>query len=263
MLCKEYNLISIDNRDNLCKILCYPVSDNMCCETRVKELMELNIDEIYSFGKLQLDKNIYVVGKGHAAIVVLAYHRSHGVIGLKIRRVDSKKFSMEWEAYIISRVESTGFAPKLYDFSTNFLVREFIDGFTLEEMFKLLENNRSLILKLVENLLKAALVLDEIEIDLNEISRPMNQVVYLCGDPLKLFFIDFESAKLTPRSSNITKLLGFIVNGFIAGKKISEILGIDENKKLVLINLAKEYRVEKEKKKRKDLASKIIEIIIN
>ncbi|MEM1721188.1 MAG: hypothetical protein QXM82_02705 [Ignisphaera sp.] len=260
MLCREYNLQSIHDHNTLCRILCYPRCDSTCFNRRIEDIERSGIDAVYSFGKIAISRGVYIVGKGHSSIVALAHHSLYGVVALKIRRTDSKRFSLVWEAEMLSKASATGFVPKVYMATEDVLVREYIDGPTLAEFFMNIKNNREILLKAIESLLKASYHMDKIGIDLVEISRPFNQVVYLCENPSKPFFIDLESAKISLQPSNVTKVLGFIINGTINGTKIREIIGIEPDKVGILMNLAKSYKADSIWKK--NIVDELVKIII-
>lgn len=256
MFCREYSLVPIELAI-VCRIICYPMYNSMCCTERLKELKELGIDMLYSFGKTVFYKGVNIVGKGHAALIVLARHVDYGVLALKTRRTDSKRISMEWEAYILNRVQTTGFAPKIYGYTTNFLLREFVDGCTLEELLTLYRGKKDDIVNALKSLIYAALAMDLASVDLIEISRPLKQVLYLCCNPLKPFFIDFESGKISSNPLNVTKILGFI----LSRSKIYRDVVISENQAKELLKLAKEYKSEVDTDKRKELVDSIIKIL--
>ncbi|MEM4789632.1 MAG: hypothetical protein QXV06_07575 [Ignisphaera sp.] len=220
--------------------------------SRIEEINTLGVTKVYNFGKVILWDNVKVIGKGRAAVVVLAHHVDHGIVALKIRRSDSKRFSMEWEARVLDRVHATGFAPKLYGWSLNFLVREYIDGCTLEEFLDKVRSGGEDVRVAFRSLLRAALAMDLAGVDLVEISNPLNQVVYLCCDPGKPFFIDFESARFSAKPLNVTKVVSFIVGRL---SRLSVFEGVDVGG---LILLARKYKECSDNLCREDVFNDII-----
>lgn len=251
MFCNEHNFNSIEYPD-LCRFICYPLLCYSCCKDRINELRDLNIEVLYSFGKTCLDQDVYVLGKGHSAVVVLARHIKYGIVALKVRRTDSKRFSMEWEARVLDKVQVTGFAPKLYGWSLNFLVREYIDGCTFEELLDRYRGNRDKVKAAFRSLLRAALAMDLAGVDLVEVSNPLKQVVYLCCDPEKPFFIDFESARFSVKPLNVTKIVSFIVGRL---SKLSMLKEVDVGE---FILLARKYKECNDNLCREDVVNDII-----
>lgn len=258
MLCQDYELIEIPI-DVYSRVLCYPYGEQKLCMDRIESIKGIGIEAIYSFGKTKISK-YNIVGKGHAAIVVLAKHKLYGVIALKIRRVDSKRLSLVDEAKFLKAIQPYGYAPKVYLYTDDFIVREYIDGLTVEEFLEI-AYDRNNVATLVKNLILAAYKLDQLNIDVNEISRPYKQVVLLCGNPSKPFFIDLESGRYHLESSNVTKIINFIVSGGIENS-IRDILGLGRDRIELIIKYAKLYR-EKLYSNRDDIVNKIISLIDN
>ncbi|MEM0490789.1 MAG: hypothetical protein QXH73_06225, partial [Ignisphaera sp.] len=69
-------------------------------------------------------------------------------------------------------------------------------------------------------------------------------------------------AKTSLQPSNVTKVLGFIINGTINGTKIREIIGIEPDKVGILMNLAKSYKADSIWKKKKNIVDELVKIII-
>ena len=239
MFCRSLELEPVDEQ-SLCRIICFPNPDSRCCYERLEELRLLGIEAVYSYGGVVLEQGVRVVGKGHAAVVVLANHRDYGVVALKVRRRDSKRVSMEWEAKMLEKAAGTGCVPKLYSYSTNFLVREFVDGCTLEEI--LVSGKAEDVRRAVVSVIKAAFALDSVGVDVVEISRPLRQIVYLCCDPTKPFFIDLESAKTALNPLNVTKVVGFLISSAYTDNVVRGALNLGEESLEKLVALAKEYK---------------------
>lgn len=246
---------------DVCKVLCFPRYDDECCRARVEELKRLGVTHIYRFGDVVLQGGVHVIGKGHAAVIALAHHSEYGVIALKIRRVDSKRVSIEYEGFLLKKALHTGFTPKIYVYTTNVLLREYVDGCTLEELLKTHKNNRNLILRSLENLLRGALELDLAGIDLVEIYKPLKQVIYRCCEPDKPVFIDFESGRISIKPLNITKVVNFIISGSIDDTRVRDIIGLDDARLRKLIKLAKQYKSVLEGELRRFLVGEIIELL--
>ncbi|MEM0027657.1 MAG: hypothetical protein QXT53_07890 [Ignisphaera sp.] len=258
MLCRELDVRGIIGGDDLCKVLCYPSGDRRCCYNRLEELDKLGIANVYNFGDVQIGKNVWIVGKGHAAIVVLAQHRFYGLVALKIRRVDSKRDSLEGEAKIIEIAYRTGYAPRLMAYSRDIIVRQYIDGQSLGKVLKegYIENIRTAVTSLV----KAALELDKNNIDIIELANPVNQVIYICNNMEKPIFIDLETARLYPNPSNITRILSFILRSRIENKSLISLLNI-ENKVNDLTELGKQYKKASNTREKENIVNKLLQLL--
>ena len=251
--CRELDIRNVIEGDSLCKVLCYPSGDSRCCYDRLEELSRLSITTVYSFGDVQIEKGVWVIGKGHAAIVALAQHSLYGPIALKIRRVDSKRDSLEEEGMLLETISRLGYAPKPISYSKNFIAREYIDGPTLEKVLK--EGDAKKIERAVVSLVKAAFAIDSIGIDMEEITNPAKQIAYHCNDLEKLMFIDLESARLRPHPSNVTKIISFIIR--TVSKNRVGTLDMS-SKRIELIELAKRYKVTIDIRKREDIVSELL-----
>ena len=106
------------------KILCYPhFTDNIFSE-RLDELQSLQIDYFELQGPTIID-GIHLLGKGTRGIVVKAYSNNSS-FALKIRRTDSPRLDLINEAKIQNIVNQFGIAPKILNFTKNFISMEFI-----------------------------------------------------------------------------------------------------------------------------------------
>ncbi|MCI4435534.1 MAG: hypothetical protein JHC33_01810 [Ignisphaera sp.] len=251
MLCRDYELKPIVDREKLCRVLCFPRVEEECCFSRLSQIRGLGVVEIYDFGKVVLEDGVRVVGKGHAAVVVLARYNNE-LVAVKIRRLDSKRDSLEREAELLILAKASSFVPKVYAYSRDFIVREFIDGPTLKEFMATvsLQQLRNGFAKLIE----AAYSLDRIGIDINEISRPDTQVIFECGDPLKPRFIDLESARVSHNASNVTRIVASIMR---YRKAYPLFLDLSDEEIEYVLMLAKKYKIA-EADSRKDIVERII-----
>jgi len=229
-LCREISATPIGLDDDRARIaLCYPRPWSPECSKRIEEAKSLGVSSILSFGDVVLAKGLSVVGKGHAAVVVLAL-RGGIVVALKVRRMDSKRDSLEGECRLLEMASRLGVAPRPYACTRNFILREFVDGPTLRRFMKtcLQSGDRDSLRRVFAKMLRAARLLDEAGIELDEITNPLDQVVVECWDPERPRFIDFESGKLSKRPTNFCKLLGFVVGKSFEGVRVAELLGIEE-----------------------------------
>jgi len=166
---------------------------------------------LVSFGRVSIGR-FKVLGKGHAGVVLLARHSSLGVVAVKVRRLDSKRESLELEGEFMSEASKLGVAPRVYVYDKDVVVREYVDGVELGEAINFEKLDYSSIKLLIE-LIFSALILDIAGIDLVELANPSGQVIVTRDD--RLFFVDFESAKRRANATNVNKILSYIIRGLL------------------------------------------------
>jgi putative serine/threonine protein kinase len=258
MLCHSYELSEIPF-DIYHKIVCYPNKKQSLCLYRIENIKNIGIEKLYSFGKVQID-SYNIIGKGHAAIVALAKHRVYGIVALKIRRIDSKRSSLECEAKLLEATYQCGYTPKLYLYTDDFIVREYIDGLTIKEFLEMV-HSREDIIDLIKHLLLAAYSLDRLGVDIYELSRPYKQVILLCGDPKKPFFIDLESGGYSSRPSNVARIINFVIaEGSKRKNIIRDGIKLDGDKIQLLFKLIKIYKNSPPDSK-SDLFNRILDVL--
>ncbi|HEX2305823.1 MAG TPA: hypothetical protein VHH33_06010, partial [Nitrososphaeraceae archaeon] len=77
----------------------------------MQELLSLDINSVFSFGKVQLHK-INILGKGSVGLVTLVKYGSRYFV-LKIRRTDANRANMYDEVAYQSLANSIGIGPFL------------------------------------------------------------------------------------------------------------------------------------------------------
>ena len=122
----KHSFISIKkfSKDPYSTILGYPRSTKRQLNSRILELEKLKINSISLTGPTTIGK-LEILGKGYVGLVVLAKRRNKKV-ALKIRRLDSQRSEMKSEAKLLSLVNTVNVGPKLFDFSKNFVVMEYL-----------------------------------------------------------------------------------------------------------------------------------------
>lgn len=218
------------------EVVCYPYSPlyDRECRERVSSLYSLGIERILDTGPVEIGGR-RVLGKGHSAVVVAAVHRVYGTVALKIRRMDSKRGSLEHEAQYLIHLRPTGCVPEVYLYSRDFIVREYIRGPLLGEYIESSYRDRASLERLARALLETAYKIDSMYIDIEEISRADRQVVLREGDPSRPYYIDLESARRSERPSNLTRVLGYLYRRGVLG-----ILGLRDTERV--FTLARTYR---------------------
>ncbi len=185
--------------------------------------------------------NVPVLGKGCVGIVVTAY-RSREKVALKIRREDANRPSMLREAQMLREANRVSVGPSLLGASKNFLLMEYVEGVALPEWLQVHDEDGfprrlSCALRLA---LEQAWRLDMAGIDHGELSHAPNHVLVRPSDlPV---ILDFETASVHRKVSNVTSLSQYLLLGSHVAKTVRERLGFNKNK---LLESLKNYKKEK------------------
>ncbi len=232
------------------RVLCYPKPDSRELKRRLKELEKLRVVAVEFIG----DKNVsdtLVLGKGSVGVVVVA-HTERGRAALKIRRVDAPRAGMQHETRMLKEANAVGVGPDLLGAAENFLLMEFVNGKLLPQWIEELEGRgtRSKIRKALRMVLEQCWTLDEVGLDHGQLSRaPKHIIVDESGSP---DIVDFETASVIRRVSNVTSICQYLFIGSQVAKKIRRKLGeIDQAQ---LIGSLKNYK----KRRRRENFEKIL-----
>jgi putative serine/threonine protein kinase len=209
-------------------IMCYPKASEAELQNRLGELQKLGVKAVEFAGKTSAF-NVPVLGKGFVGIVVIA-HLDGRRAALKIRRVDADRLGLQHEAEMLAKANSVQVGPKLMSVSTNFLLMQFIDGDLLPdwlEMHKEKERVRSVLNEVLEQCWR----LDAIGLDHGELSKAPKHLIV--NKEQKPFIVDFETASLNRRPSNVTSICQYLFISGAVAKMIAEKLG-EKNKKAIV-----------------------------
>jgi len=227
----------LEPRD-LAAVLCYPRPEAREVEARMQELASIGVDALELTGTHHLGHAI-VLGKGCVGIVVKAL--MHGKpVALKIRRIDADRRDMKHEAEMLRLANSENVGPRLLAQSNNFLVMELINGLQLNRWVTMLPTTgcKKRVRRVVGGLLDDCYCLDTIHLDHGELSEaPKNVLVDEDGVPR---IVDFESASVKRRPSNVSSIAQYLLIGGGPAKRVRAIL--KWRKKASLIHVLREYK---------------------
>jgi len=222
------------------RVLCYPRYNPEELERRLKELRELGVKAVEFIGERRVF-DMPVLGKGCVGIVILAHRAADKVkVALKVRRVDADRAGMQHEAEMLRRANAVDVGPKLLDVTEDLLVMEFIHGKVFPLWIEELKGKRTraLIRGVLRNLLEQGWRLNEAGLDHGELSRAPKHI--LINEETKPYILDFETASITRRCSNVTSLCQFLLLGSPTAKVVEKKLGkIPEER---LIKALKDYK---------------------
>ena len=220
------------------KVLCYPRHDLNELKRRLNELEKLKVRALEFAGE-KIAFDVPVLGKGYVGIVVAA-HTNRGKVALKIRRVDADRAGMWREAQMLKRANAVGVGPCLLNVTENFLVMEFIDGKLLPQWVEELKGRgtRSKIRKALRGVLEQCWTLDEAGLDHGQLSRAPKHIIIDAKDSPHI--VDFETASIGRRVSNVTSICQYLFIGSQVAKKIKRKLG--EINRAQLIDTLQNYK---------------------
>jgi len=220
------------------RVLCYPKYDLVELRKRVNELNRLEVEALEFVGDKTVS-DMSVLGKGCVGIVVAACTK-RGKVALKIRRMDADRSEMQHEAEMLEKANRVKVGPKLLGVSENFLLMEFIKGPLLFHWLSTLKGRQKKpwVQKALRDLLEQCWRLDEIGLDHGELSKAPKHIII--DDEDKPHIVDFETASINRRVSNVTSMCQYLFIGSEVAKVIRTRLGcIDRD---ALIACLKKYK---------------------
>ncbi len=210
-------------------ILGYPKATRGELTKRVSELKRLGIRGFFFTGATTLN-NLPVLGKGYVGVVVLS-NQDKKTVALKIRRIDSSRTEMGSEAKLLRLANEVDVGPKLLDSSKNFIIMEYLEGKKIFDWIRELKGRGSAV-KLratIRKVLEDCYSLDKIRLDHGELSHIHKHVIV--GNTICI--IDFESASVNRRTSNVTSATQSIFIGSGIANLVKKIIKEPDRKKLI------------------------------
>jgi putative serine/threonine protein kinase len=216
-------------------ILCYPRTSEDELQNRLAELRAHGVKAVEFAGKT-CAFNVPVLGKGFVGIVVKA-RLDRQKAALKIRRVDADRLGLQREAEMLAEANSVNVGPKLIRVSKNFLLMQFIDGDLLPVWLET-PREKGHVRGVLSDVLGQCRRLDAIGLDHGELSKaPKHLMINMRGKP---FIVDFETASLTRRSSNVTSICQYLFISGAVSRMLAEKLG--EKNKDAIVEALKLYK---------------------
>jgi putative serine/threonine protein kinase len=223
-------------------VLCYPSPDVEQAERRIQELKQLNVSQLVFEGRTRIG-NLGLLGKGCVGLVVKAETINREIYALKIRRSDANRPSMQREAAFQRIANGVDVGAKLINASDNFLLMEVIDGEKIQMWINKLHGvgSTSRMREGAKAVLEQCFRLDQVGLDHGELSNLEKHV--LVGR--RIVILDFETASMDRRSSNVTSALQNILIGGPQSRKARRLLRLMDTG--VIIQAARRYKVEPDK----------------
>ncbi|ADY02051.1 Ser/Thr protein kinase-like protein [Vulcanisaeta moutnovskia 768-28] len=189
----------------------------------LSELSRLGVTEILSDGTVEF-MGFRLLGKGQNSLVFKC-RVGNDYYACKIRRFDSSRPNLLNEGNYLRLANSIGVGPRLIGYASNVLIMELINGAPIQKYVIIADPME--LKEVLKDLLWQCRRLDSIGLAHNELSRPQDHIVISGG---KAFIIDFESASLNSRVSNVAQLLNALImgRGFVQDR-IRSVTGISIN----------------------------------
>jgi putative serine/threonine protein kinase len=211
-------------------IVCYPRLNNAELKRRLKELRKIDVNALEFSGEKEAF-GVPFLGKGCVGIVTIAY-RNGKKVALKIRRVDADRDSMRIEASMLRKANSACVGPKLFGVSKNFLLMQFIEGDLLADWLER-KRGKVLIKMVLRDVLEQCWRLDDAGLDHGELSHAPKHII-IDGKNVP-FIVDFESASLNRRPSNVTSICQFLFLSGVVAERVALKLGEKDRKAIVRV----------------------------
>ena len=186
------------NLFNLAKIVSYPHLSTSEFIKRIGEMQDLGITDVVLGGNTQIGK-VSILGKGSVSIV-LKIRIKNKTYALKIRRTDANRKTMLREASVHQIVNTIGIGPKLFKFSENLIIMEFINGLSIIDWIQQEHLDKHKVLNIVTNILNQCFILDMANINHGELNNLNYHIIVSYSERVSI--IDFESTSLNRRRSN-------------------------------------------------------------
>ena len=211
-------------------ILGYPKATRGELSKRITELKKLGIKGITFTGITTLN-NVPVLGKGYVGVVVLS-NQGKKLVALKIRRMDASRPEMKSEANLLRLANEIDVGPELIDSSKNFIIMEYLEGKKIIDWIRDLKGRGSAakLRSTVRKMLEDCYNLDKIRLDHGELSHIHKHVIV----GKKVCIIDFESASVNRRTSNVTSATQSIFIGSGIANLVKKIIKEPNRKKLIV-----------------------------
>jgi putative serine/threonine protein kinase len=219
-------------------VLCFPTPSELELQSRIEELRKLWVSALEFTGNASVfGVRLAVLGKGYVGIVVIG-HLNNQMIAVKIRRLDSGREDLLHEAQMLSKANSVHVGPTLIGASKNFLLMQLINGDLLTSWLTV-HKEKGLVKRVLSDVLEQCYRLDELGLDHGEISKATKHVII--DQNQKPFLVDFETASVERRVSNVSAMCQFFFTGSSAVRQLLvETLG--ERNRLDVIGVLRKYK---------------------
>jgi putative serine/threonine protein kinase len=241
---------------SLVPLITYPDFSELEHKDRINEMESLGITSIILGGKTVVN-GVHIAGKGSVGIVVKSKAGSK-ICALKIRRTDASRKTMNEEVRFHKIANSVEVGPHLEGQTKNLIAMEYIPGqyiidWVLDSINininninnnnNNIENNNDTqrrICTVTKAILEQCFSLDVAGLDHGQLSRLTRHVIVSDNSPC---IIDFESASIARKTSNVTAAVQSIFLYGIVANNVRKIFGnIDKERVLYALRTYKHFQ---------------------
>ena len=189
--------------------LVFPYSNAEFVAARVEALRKLGVDGLFMTYDEQA--NVWypcLLGKGSRGVVVLCSFK--GVrAAVKLRRMDSPVNTLKKEAENHLIANKTGVGPRLYSYSDEAIVMEYLEGPTLEKWLSE-EPEAEKVKTLLVTVFSKCFKLDKAQLSHNQLSDASTHVIVKKGPEGEI--IDFSHSSISRKPNNLPQLASYVIN---------------------------------------------------
>ena len=186
-------------------------------------------------------KLLGVIGKGHRGVVFKGIFKNK-IVAIKVPRINSKN-TVYHEGSILKETNLFNIGPKVYEFSNNYLIMEYVEGINLKNYLSQKHIDKKEYLIIIENTLKQCLRLDFHKIDHGEIQGGKHIIINNKDkSKIKVYIIDFDKSKRGKITHNFTSAISLFFTKSHISRRTFDILNISEDERNQIINITKLYK---------------------
>jgi putative serine/threonine protein kinase len=212
-------------------ILTYPRPNLTQAKSRIKQLVELGIQQVTFEGRTKIGR-LGLVGIGTVGLVVKGTGSVEEVYALKIRRADANRESMAEEFRLTQVANRLRVGAPAYKCTKDIMSMSYIKGVELEDYVKTATGRGSArrVRELAHALLNQCRKLDLIGLDHGQLSNLRKHVIIDGETP---YIIDFESASQNRTVKNVTTAAQFLFIGSRVAPRIRRILSVKSSDQIL------------------------------
>lgn len=205
------------------QILTYPKISLRSAKSRVRQLEQLGVESLTFEGRAKIGR-LGLLGIGTVGVVVKCTSGGEDY-ALKIRRTDANRPSLAGEYELTSFANKLGIGATVYRHSKDFLLLKLLDYVEFSDWIRELtgEGTRRRVRGMVHEVLNQCRKLDIMGLDHGQLSNLRKHVVVAEGRP---WIIDFESASVSRKPSNVTSAAQYLLVGGRVSPLTRRLLGI-------------------------------------
>lgn len=219
-------------------LLSYPRVDRNRITSLIDKLVQAGVSNVHLDGETQIS-GLKLLGKGCTSIVFEATFRNKPS-AVKVLRIDTDRATLRNEAKFLERVNTSSIGPKLYYVSDEFIIMELVRGPLIFNFMTAIRGKGTArrTRLIISDILSQCFILDQKNIAHCELSNPTKHIII--KDNKEPVIIDFESASLNKKYSNVTSLAQSLFVGGKYAPRIRRMIGIKNTGEV--IRALREYK---------------------